>query len=229
MELSTVKVAAVAVFAALQVLLTVFPFTITLGVSGQITLGVIGGPLIGILLGPLTGGLAVLAGSILGGFLNPSGAIFGWLSPLPPFLGSVAAGCVKLKKGYLSGAIILVGVLLFYANSSASQAFVYPWLHVAAAVMSFSPIAYMAGHSFESEESAKPVLGIVAASIAGVLADHAIGSGIAAWYFSLPAEVWHVVTWVYPVERAAAIVLVTLIAVPVFYALKRAGLADLVK
>ncbi len=55
MKLSSTQIALVSVFSALQALLTLFPFTLTIGTSGQITLGAVGGPLLGILLGPLVG------------------------------------------------------------------------------------------------------------------------------------------------------------------------------
>ena len=60
--LTTKQIALAAVFAALHAVLGLLPYTITIGVSGQITLGVIGGPLIGIVLGPFLGGFAVLFG-----------------------------------------------------------------------------------------------------------------------------------------------------------------------
>jgi predicted membrane protein len=88
LKISAAKVALIAVFATLQALLSVFPFTITIGTSGQITLGVIGGPLIGILLGPFFGGAAVLVGSVVGVFLNPAGALFGFLTVVPPTVGA---------------------------------------------------------------------------------------------------------------------------------------------
>ncbi|MEM2111047.1 MAG: hypothetical protein QXX08_04110, partial [Candidatus Bathyarchaeia archaeon] len=91
MKIQTKDIALIVVFASLQAILSIFPFTITIGVSGQITLALIGGPLIGILLGPFIGGLAVLIGSFVGLFLNPSGAIFGAFSVIPPFLGAIGA------------------------------------------------------------------------------------------------------------------------------------------
>jgi hypothetical protein len=226
MKLSTVDVALVSVFAALQALLSIFPFTITVGVSGQITLGVIGGPLIGILLGPAVGGLAVLIGSLAGVFINPAGAIFGVLTVIPPFFGAFGAGCVKIKRGYVAGAVILASLLVFYANPVGREAFLYTWLHVIAMIVAFSPLAYIAGSSFSSSQKVKPVLGIVIASFVGVLTDHVTGSAMGVWYFSLPPQVWLAVMFVYPVERIVALTLVSIIAVPVYYSLKKTRLID---
>lgn len=228
MKLTAVDIALMAVFAALQVFLTTVPFTITVGVSGQITLGVIGGSLIGIVLGPLVGGLAVLIGSLAGFFLNPASALFGPFTVIPPFLGALGAGCIRIRRGYIAGAVILASLLLFYAHPSGREAIAYSWLHIVAMIVAFSPLAYFAGSAFRAERTAKPVFGITVAAFIGVLADHMAGSSLAIWYFSpaLIPEIWFSAMPIYPFERIAALVLIVLIATPVYYSLMRAGLLD---
>jgi hypothetical protein len=226
MKLSAVNVALMAVFASLQALLSVLPFSITIGISGEITLGVIGGPLIGILLGPIIGGGAVLIGSLIGAFLNPAGAIFGIFSVLPPFFGAIGAGCVKIKRGYVAGAIILAWLLVFYANPSGREAFVYPWLHIIAMVVAFSPLAGLAASTFRSSQLTRPVFGIVIASFVGVLTDHITGSALGIWYFPIPPAVWYSIMLIYPVERIVALIIASAIATPLYASLKRAKLID---
>lgn len=231
MKLSSAKIAAIAVFAALQALLSVFPFTITIGTSGQITLGVIGGPLIGILLGPVTGGLAVLIGSLVGVFLNPGGALFGPLTVIPPCLGAIAAGSIRMKKGYIAGAAILVSLVIFYVNPSGRDAFVYTWFHIVAMILAFSPLAHTTGSTSEVSDAKTSTLGIAVAALVGVLTDHIAGSALAIWYFSpaLTPEIWYSAMPIYPVERIVAFTLTTVIAVPVYYSLTRARLIELIK
>jgi len=231
MKLSTVDVSLIAVFAALQALLAIFPFTIAIGVSGQITLGVIGGPLIGILLGPVIGGLAVLIGAFVGVFLNPAGAILGVFTVLPPFFGAVGAGCVKIKRGYVAGSVILASLLVFFAHPFGREVLTYPWLHIVAMIAAFSPLAYVAGSTFSLSKSTKPTLGIVMAAFVGVLTDHMTGSAIAIWYFSpsLTPEILYSIMLAYPVERIIALILASIIATPVYYSLRKAGLIDLLK
>ena len=229
MRITPVHVAFITVFAALQAVLSTLPFTITVGVEGQITLGLIGGTLIGVLLGPLMGGLAVLIGSFIGVFLNPAGAILGIFTVIPPFLGSVGAGCVKIKKGYVAGGIMLAALLMFYAHPVGREVLAYPWFYVVGMIVAFSPLAYLAGSSFGSEKLAKPVFGIVTASFVGVLADGMAGSGIAMLYFSgLLPEIWLSIMFVYPVERIVAMVITSLVAIPVYYSLKKSGLAEFI-
>jgi hypothetical protein len=215
----------------LQAVLSLLPFSITIGVSGQITFGVIGGPLIGILFGPVFGGLAVLIGSLVGVFINPGGAIFGVLTVVPPSLAAVAAGCIKMKRGYIAGSIILLFLLVFYANPSGREAFVFTWLHIVAMIVAFSPLAYVAGSSFHSSNVEKPLLGIIVAAFVALLTDHMAGNAVAIWYFSpaLTPGIWYAAMPIYPVERLVALALTTVITVPVYYGLRRAGFAELIK
>ena len=228
MKLSAVDVALIGVFAALQALLSSLPFSITIGVSGQITFGVIGGPLIGILLGPIIGGFSTLIGSLIGVFLNPAGAFFGIFSIIPPFFGAFAAGCVKIKRGYVAGAVILASLLIFYAHPYGREAYLFPWLHIVAMIVAFSPIASVAGSTFRASLTVKPILGIVVAGFVGTLADHITGSAIGIWYFSpfLTPDIWYGIMLVYPVERMVALGLICVVAIPVYYALRTSGLID---
>jgi len=229
MRVTTRQIALTAVFAALQAVLGLLPFTIPVGVSGQITFGVVGGPLIGILLGPFLGGVAVLTGSLIGIFLNPGGAIFGILTVLPSSLGALGAGSMKLKRGSLiPGAIILASVLVFYAHPYGREAALYPWLHIIAIIIAFSPLAKIGASTFSSPNVKRASLGIPMAAFVGTLTDHIFGSALAIWYFSpfLTPDIWNFILFIYPLERIVAVVLVSIIAIPVYYRLKMSGLIE---
>jgi len=230
MKLKTEDVALISIFAALHVILSVLHFTITLGVSGHITLGVLSGSLIGILLGPYFGGLTVLIGSIVGMFLNPAGAIFGPFSVIPPVLGAVGAGCVRIKRGYISGSLITLFLVIFYINPVGREVFTFTWFHIIALVIAFSPIAYLAGSSFELSKSAKRLtLGMLTAIFIGTLTGHISGSAIAMWYYTIPPEIWSSLTLIYPIERIVAVILIYSIATPIYYSLRKAGRGEIIK
>ena len=227
MRFSSVEIALIAVFAALQAILSLFPLTLTIGVSGQITLGVIGGPLIGVLLGPAVGGAAVLLGSLIGVFANPAGAVFGVWTVLPPLMGAVGAGLVRSGKSYLCGALFLVSILSFYTNPVGREVLIYPWLHVVAMVVAFSPIGLKAGAWFRSTDARKQATGVAVSIFLGVLLDHIVGSAIAVWYYPmLTAPIWYAIVLVYPVERLVAFTIATVIAVPINSSLRRAKLLE---
>lgn len=225
-KLSSFQISLIAVFAALQVLLTTLPLSITIGVAGSITLGAAGGPLIGILLGPAIGGLATLIGSLIGCFINPSGAIFGLLTVIPPLLGALGAGCIRIKKGYIIGIILLALLLIFYAHPFGRIAYIFPWLSIIAMIVAFSPIAIIAGSAFTSERFSKIFFGAVISSFVGVMADHMSGCAIAIWYFSpaLTPEIWYLAMPIYPIERIITLIISSIIAAAIYYRLRKAGL-----
>lgn len=225
-RLSTRYISAIAVFAAVQAVVTMIPFTIAIGVSGSITLGVVTAPLIGFLLGPIPAGISVLVGSLIGLFLNPSGAIFGPLTALPPALGAVAAGCIRLKRGYVSGIIILLSVAAFYAHPFGREAIFYPWLHIVAMILAFSPLAGLAASYFATSNLKKITFAVAVAALVGTLTDHAFGSAMGIWYYNLPAGIWNLIIYVYPLERIAAVAIATIVGAPVYHRLKLSGMMD---
>ncbi len=230
MRITTTKIALIAVFGALQTLLSLLPYTITIGVSGQITLGVIGGPLIGIVMGPFFGGLAVLIGSLAGIFLNPSGAIFGVLTVLPPTVGALAAGFTKLRQGYVAGAVILLGLFIFYANPVGREVFAITWFDIFGMMVAFSSIFYVKKTTFSSVGALRPVVGIAVGALVGVLADHMTGNAIAVWYLPpFQPSMWYFAMFVYPFERIVAFLLTVTIAVPVYFGIKTSGMAEQLK
>ncbi|MEM1514774.1 MAG: hypothetical protein QXT26_06980 [Thermoproteota archaeon] len=224
MKISSSHISLVAVFAALQVVLSMIPLSAVIGLPGVMTLGVVGGSLIGILLGPLLGGLSALIGSLIGCFINPAGAIFGLLTAIPPFLGAVGAGCVRIKRGYIAGIIILVSFIMFYAHPFGQQAYISQWLDIIAMIVAFSPLAMMAGSAFISSSSFSRILfGAVIASFISVMADHMAGSAIAIWYYNLPPVIWYAAMPIYPVERIIVLIIASVIAAPAYQRLKKAG------
>jgi len=227
--LSPKETALLAIFASLQAVLSSLPYSISIGVSGQITLGVIGAALIGIIIGPLFGGLAVLIGSVIGMFINPAGAIFGVLSVLPPTLGALGAGFTMLKRSYVPGTIILASVLIFYAHPFGREVLFYPFLDIIAIIVAFVFSTRMAVWSSQLLDIKKLSLGVPVAAFVGTLTDHMFGSGLAIWYFNpvLTPEIWSFVMFVYPIERIVVVILTSIIAVPLYYSLEKVGLLNL--
>lgn len=197
-----------------------------IGVSGSITLGVVTAPLIGLTLGPLTGGFSVLVGALIGLFLNPAGAIFGILTPLPAALGALAAGFIRKGRGYVPAMIILLCVGAFYLHPFGRAAMFYPWLNVVAMILAFSPVANLAANYFASNGLKKITFAVAIAGFVGTMTDHTFGSALAIWYYNLPTDIWNLVMYIYPVERIITVAIVTVVGTAVYYRLKLSGMLD---
>jgi len=226
---TTKGIAIIAVFAALHTILSSLPYTITIGVSGSITLGVISAPLVGILLGPITGGIAVLIGSVIGMFINPAGAIFGFASFLPTTLGALSAGFTIKKQGYISAAIIFVFVLIFYANPNGMEAIFYPFLHIIAIIVALIFSTRFAIWSTDVSNIKKIGLGIPIAAFVGTLTDHMVGGSLAIWIIDIPSAIWNSIIFIYPIERIVAVIITAAVALPLYYSLRRSGIFELIK
>ena len=227
---STKGIALVAVFAALHAVLSSLPYSIAIGVvGGSITLGVISAPLVGILLGPITGGISVLIGSIIGMFLNPAGAIFGAISFLPATIGAFSAGFTITKKGYISAIMILIPLILFYVHPSGGQAMIYPFMHIIAVFVALAFSTKLAVWSTEMSNIKKLSVGVPIAAFVGTLTDHITGSTLALWTFDLQSEIWNSIIFIYPIERIVAVIITTVIALPLYYSLRKSGIFSLIK
>lgn len=225
---TTKGLALIAVFAALHTVLSSLPYTITIGVSGSITLGVISSPLIGILLGPITGGTTVVIGSVIAMFINPAGAIFGFVSFLPATLGAISAGFSIKKQGYISATIIAVFIILFYVHPFGMEAVFYPFMHIIAMIIALVFSTRLAVWSTEMSNIKKLGLGIPIAAFVGTLTDHMVGGSLAIWIFEIPAATWNTIIFIYPIERIVAVIITAAIALPLYYSLKRSGIFTLI-
>ena len=226
---STKGIALIVVFAALHTVLSSLPYTIAIGVDGAITLGVITVPLMGIILGPISGGIAAIIGSVIAMFINPSGAIFGPASFLPATIGAMSAGFAFEKRGYISAALLLAAIIGFYIHPYGMEAIGYPFLHIIAVVVALIFSTRLAVWSTELSDVKKLGVGITVAAFVGTLTDNIVGSTLAIWMFDLEAAVWNLVMFIYPLERIAAVIITVLIALPLYYSLRKSGILSLIR
>ncbi|MHA1960957.1 MAG: hypothetical protein ACW99U_12040 [Candidatus Thorarchaeota archaeon] len=203
------------VFAALQVVMTAFPYSITLGVAGTLTVGLVSAPLIGFLLGPIFGTIAVLIGSLLGMFINPTAQVFGYLTAISPTIGALVAGSIRTKKSLIVPLIYIVSIVMYIVGPIGTLTLGFLWLHVIALLLSFvffiPKISERFTEALDMEKGLTPLsfVSIWLLVFIAVLADHVVGSMIGSYYFfyvfamdaSTLAAIFNGITFVYPLER----------------------------
>ncbi|MFW9843899.1 MAG: hypothetical protein ACFFEV_04935, partial [Candidatus Thorarchaeota archaeon] len=85
------------IFAAVHLVITLIPFSLSVGGGGEISYGLVSAPIIGFLLGPFFGVLAVVIGSLIAMSINPLIAILGPLTVLATAAGAYAAGAMRTR------------------------------------------------------------------------------------------------------------------------------------
>ncbi len=213
------------VFGAIHLVVTIIPYSMAIGGGGVISCGLVSGAIIGFLLGPFFGTIAVLIGSFAGGFVNPSIAIFGLLTPLAPATGAFVAGSFRVRGSRMKPValvlfVYILGLCLFILSPIGSLALGFLWLHIIAALLVLLFLVPGLGRQLSEALNLESVpeqplsfFAIWLVSFIAVMADHLVGSTIAAYIFSAGlgpealALLFMAIAFVYPWERLLASVI----------------------
>ncbi len=231
--------ALIGIFASVDLVLTIFPYTITVGTSGHISLGMFAAPVIGFLLGPIYGVIAVVIGSIIGFIVNPAGAVLGPLTLIPPALSAFLAGALRTKRTYLPPIFLALGIMGFLTSPVGREVPLYVWMHTLALVIAFTLYIPQLAQGLNTEATQRTggqtivtIYALFATSMVAIMADHIIGSFIGAYYLNvvsglsiyLLTDIFTALVWIYPIERIIAIVVTTVILFALDTILPKAGI-----
>jgi len=215
------------VFAAVQLVMTVFPFSFAVGGGGFLTLGLVGAPIIGFLLGPFFGTISVAIGSFLGVMINVAVHPLAWFTPIAPAAGALVAGSLRVRKAVVAPLVFIVGIAVFMVSPIALLALSFLWFHVIALILALlfviPPLKSKLAEGLELSSSIGPAWGVFSIWILcllAVLADQLVGSAMGAFYFLTVgldpptlAGIYTAVLLIYPVERVLASVVAAIITV----------------
>ena len=239
------------IFGAFHLILTFIPFSILGMGGGALTWGMISAGIVGFLLGPFFGTIAVLAGSLIGTGVFNLGGILGPVVPvLAPTAGAFAAGALrtgKIKELFL---VFIIAVLLYFISPIGALAFTtielgpfeipisFVWLHlVTLVIIAFLLIPRLANIlsdavSFEKKREIKVMpIAVFLFSFISLMTDHIVGNTASVFYlhyialFDVPTLVgwWVPITFVYPVERLLATVILAAIVMAAGEAIVQTG------
>jgi len=233
LKLTAKDVALVTCFAALYAVFYSLPVFPIIGLSGAaITAAAIMAPMTGIMLGPFLGTLSAILGGVIVFFIGR----FSILSLVATSVAALCAGLLYAGERKACAVAYFLLLISFGFYPSVGPFWLYPlltWFQIIVFLILLSPlysIAFKKIRSFTSSEELFPSFFLV--SLISTLAGQIAGSltfeivfwptfiqEIKAW-----VEIWKVVTWIYPVERAVTALCATIIGVPLFRALKSANL-----
>ncbi|NOR38591.1 MAG: hypothetical protein GQ580_03270 [Candidatus Thorarchaeota archaeon] len=217
------------VFGAVHLVVTIIPYSLSIGGGGVISFGLVSGAIIGFLLGPFFGTIAVLIGSTAGGFVNPSIALFGLLTPLAPATGAFVAGSFRVRGSRIKSVapvlfVYILALCFFILGPIGIYAPGYLWLHIVAVILvllfmvpGVGPQLSDALHIESDSKHSHSFFAILLVSFIAVMADHLVGSTIAAYVFSAGMDpealalIFMGVAFIYPWERLLASIITAVV------------------
>ncbi|MHA2068521.1 MAG: hypothetical protein ACXABY_29515 [Candidatus Thorarchaeota archaeon] len=219
--------ALVGIFAAVQLVMTAFPFTFAFGGGGFLSLGLVAAPIIGYLLGPFFGTISVLIGSFLGVSINVALHPLALFTPIAPAASALVAGSLRVKKPIVVPLVYVAAMAIFLVSPIAGLSYTFLWFHIIALILSFLFLIPLFREKLENglEMDANVGYGIAVVSIwllslISVLADQLVGSTIGAFYFltlglDVPtlAGFYTGVIFIYPIERTLASIIAAFVIV----------------
>jgi hypothetical protein len=233
------ETALLGIFTAVHLVITLIPYTISFGGGAAISFGLVSAPILGFLLGPFYGVIAVLIGSALAIFLNPTIAAIGPFTLIATAAGAFGAGAFRTKMRY--GVPLLFGfdMILYLLSPVGILVPMFIWFHFIAFLLSLlfvipgisTKIVEYLGFIPQSNRIRK-IIPIWILSIISVTLDQSTGAALGPYYFvwglGIPASTiavyFDLAVFVYPVERIVGSVIVAAILLALGEALSRTDL-----
>lgn len=231
-------IAIMSIFTALYAVLRIIPTVPMIGASGaSFSLSDIVAPLYGLILGPYIGGLSVIIGSLIAFFGKPP--FFLGLDFLPATVAAVSVGLLIKRKWIpvIALNIVLLVAFLLHPNTSVfvnvplsdiTIPLPFAWLHIVALLVLISPLGRKAVEWISTPTGTKAATGLAILFFIGTMMQHLMGNllyeTILLPVSGTPVEgypdLWASIFFVYPIERAALVVLGTIVGTPLLRILK---------
>ncbi|MFW9911238.1 MAG: hypothetical protein ACFFEU_02150 [Candidatus Thorarchaeota archaeon] len=233
------------VFAAIQMVTTLFPANIPIAGTGiHFSINLISAPVIGYLLGPFYAAVSVFLGTFVGAIIDPStatllmplGILGALVAAIPPTTGAFVAGLIKKGRHRVVPLVFIVAIGLFLFTRIGLASLSFLWLHIIALFLSLlfmvpqlknflkEGLDISAGTSYPQATIAMFLLVFIS-----VMADHIVASDVIA-YLLLPAPVEWVsfiyseVILIYPLEGILEAIVGTIATILLAVAISRANL-----
>jgi len=219
-----------AVFSAVYFVLRAIPTFQMVGTSGYFTAADFLLTTIALIAGVWSGSLAVIVGTVAAYAVRPP--VFFGLDFLPALANVSIAGLLLSRKRKIAIGIyfaILVAFLISpYSLLFGYYGIPYAWLHLIALAILLSPISSRVP-SWIGRRDYCGVVAVAVLAFVGTMAQHLVGGLL--YEFSVGfvggvtpqhmMDLWRVIFWLYPTERAILVIISTLIALGVYRSFER--------
>ena len=223
--LLTAHPAVIAVWAALMAAASLLPAFPIVGTGATFNIANCLTPLAGIFFGPWAGAIAAGVGAFIGQLIAPHTVLFGPLQFTIAIMGAMASGFAMQRKWWFSFLIITLLGGVWYLLPNGRGAWATPLLYIVGYVgILVGWLVSRKQNALLSPNRAKMALGILCASVAGIIVTQAMGNLWALIFFQLPPAIWFTVLAVAPVERILFSVGAMIIGTPLLIGLPKIGI-----
>ena len=215
-------------------LLPVFPIW---GVGGNFSAANVLNPLAGILFGPLGGALCAAAGGFVGSLIAPYSA---WMGPATFVIGMTTAfttGCIAWGKWppvsvsgsgnfIFNGAVIVyvIGSVLWFTQEIGRSAVMIPVVFYGLGFIASVFGITFAGKMLKGKNRLLKFCALWLCAFGGLIGGATIGNFFSLVLFKQPKEVWTVLAFTAPIERAIFAAAAMLVGVPLLIGLNKIGI-----
>lgn len=223
-----VHIAVLVVWAAVIAASSLLPSLPIFGTGGTFSISSALVPLCGVFFGPLGGALSATIGGIIGQIIAPQTAWMGMATFVLSTATALVAGLLmtgKLRNLIICWVLFIGGSIMWYFSPIGREAWLLPLVtYGSGALVSLLAFALMKRKALSGHNVWLKTIVMWSVCFAGIQAGVVVGNNVALLLYGLPAEVWRVITWLGPAERALFAVVATIVGLPLLVALPKIGI-----
>jgi len=236
--IKSIHPAVIAVWAAVVAAGHLLPTIPILGTGGTFSLSNALSPLSGIFFGPAAGALCSAAGGFTGSLIAPHTA---WMGPFTFIIGTTTAftsGCIAWGKWppvaisadgsfIINGGIIVyaAGTILWFTQEIGRSIFRFPLVFYGLGFSAMIAGIILAGRFFASKSRMLKFPAVWLCAFGGLVGGASVGNFFSLVLYKQPKEIWSVLTFTAPAERAVFALAAMFAGVPLLEGLNKIGIS----
>ena len=226
----TVHPAVVAVWAAVVAAGYLIPAFPILGTGANFTAANALNPLSGIFFGPVGGAVCSLIGGFIGFIVAPVKPMLGPVSCVIAMITAFTTGCIAWSgvsgKFVFTGGIIvyLAGTMLWFTQEAGRNIVQIPLFYYGLGFIVMTAGIIFSGKLFAKKNKFLFSLAIWICSFGGLIGGATIGNFLSLVFFKQPKEIWFIIMYLAPIERAVFAAAAALVGVSLVTGMNKMGI-----
>lgn len=218
--------AVIAVYAAIIAASALLPSIPLVGTGGSFSVSTALVPLAGVFFGPIAGALCAAIGGFIGQLLAPATAVIGVATFASAVIAAFVAGllCERKKWGPLAAiGVGLVFIVLWFTHPVGRQSWLFAAVFYGSGLLACLLGMFLCYRWLTKGGFVLKAIAIFIACYAGMIFSAAFVNYVCLFLYGLTSEIWDVLTFVAPLERAIFSVGSLIVGTPLLIGLPKIG------